>query len=136
MLDRLRLIDTRRVAAWTVLGLGAAAAELGLLRLFYEGLAVPLPVATALAAEVLILVKFVLNDRWVFGHPHPTLDRAVRYHGACAGALVVYWVVINALAGLLGVPYALGFVIGTVASFVWSLVTNFLWVWSRADVRS
>jgi putative flippase GtrA len=136
MLARLRLIDSRRVVGWTVLGLGAAAAELGLLRVLHETLGLPLPVATALAAEMLILVKFVLNDRWVFGHPRPTIDRAVKYHGACAGALIVYLLVINALAGPLGVPYALGFLIGTVASFVWSLVTNFLWVWSRAGVRS
>lgn len=129
-------MDWQRVAGWTVLGVSAAAAELGLLRLLVEGLGIALPVATAVAAETLILVKFVLNDRWVFGHPRPAMDRAMKYHGACAGALVVYWIVINALASLLGVPYAIGFVIGTGASFVWSLVTNFLWVWARAGVRS
>jgi putative flippase GtrA len=125
----------QRVIGWTLLGVSAAAAELGLLRLLVEGVAVPLPIATAVAAETLIVVKFLLNDRFVFGHPRPALDRAVKYHGACAGALVVYWLVINALAALLGVPYAVGFVIGTAASFVWSLFTNFLWVWDRAGVR-
>ena len=125
----------QRVLGWTVLGVSAAAAELALLRALVEGLQVPLPVATALAAETLILVKFLVADRWVFGHPRPAVDRAIKYHGACAGALVVYWLVINALATLLGVPYALGFLIGTGASFVWSLLTNFLWVWDRAGVR-
>jgi putative flippase GtrA len=94
-----------------------------------------LPIATALAAEVLILVKFLLADRWVFGYRRPSIDRAVKYHGACAGALLVYWVVINALSGGLGVAYTLGFLLGTSASFVWSLLTNFLWVWHRAGVR-
>jgi putative flippase GtrA len=125
----------QRVLGWTVLGVSAAAAELALLRALVEGVQVPLPVATALAAETLILVKFLVADRWVFGHPRPAVDRAIKYHGACAGALVVYWLVINALATLLGVPYALGFLIGTGASFVWSLLTNFLWVWDRAGVR-
>jgi putative flippase GtrA len=125
----------QRVVGWTVLGVSAAAAELALLRGLVEGLTVPLPIATALAAETLIIIKFLVADRWVFGHPRPAIDRAVKYHGACAGALVVYWLVINALATLLGVPYALGFLIGTAASFVWSLLTNFLWVWDRAGVR-
>jgi putative flippase GtrA len=128
--------NLHRIAGWSVLGLSAAAAELGLLRALYEGLLVPLPVATVLAAEVLILIKFLVADRWVFGYPRPALDRAVRYHGACAGALVVYWLVINLLSGALGVPYTLGFFLGTAASFVWSLLTNFLWVWARAGVRS
>ena len=64
--------------------------ELGLLRVLYETLGWPLVVATVVAAEVLILGKFVVADRWVFHHPRPAWDRLVRYHGASAGALVVY----------------------------------------------
>ena len=47
---------------------------------------------------MLILAKFLANDRFVFGHPWPTLTRLLRYHGASAGALVVYWLVLNALS--------------------------------------
>src|SRR5215207_1644079 len=126
---------TIRFISWVVLGAGAAVAELGLLKVLYEMLLWPLPIATAVAAEVLILVKFVIADRWVFGHPRPTLHRLLRYHGACAGALVVYWLVINGLAVLLGLAYELGFVLGTGASFVWSLLTNFFWVWARPARR-
>ena len=125
----------QRVASWFVLGLGAALAELGLLRLLYEGLGWPLTVASAVAAETLILVKFAIADRWVFGHARPHLDRLLRYHGACAGALVVYWLVLNGLAGLLGVPYIVAFLLGSGASFAWSLLTNFLWVWTHANVH-
>ena len=108
----------------------AALVELGLLRILYETLGLPLAVATAVAAEVLVLIKFVINDRWVFNHPRPAWDRVWRYHGASAGALVVYWLVINGLAALGGAPYVVGFVVGTGAAFTWSLLTNFLWVWS------
>ena len=120
---------------WLALGIGAAVLELALLKVLYEVLAWPLPVATAVAAEVLILVKFVIADRWVFGHRRPTLNRLLRYHGACAGALAVYWLVINGLA-ILGLAYELAFVAGTAASFAWSLVTNFLWVWARPPART
>jgi len=112
-----------------MLGIAAAGIELLLLRVLYEGLSWDLPVATAVAAETLIVAKFLIADRWIFGYPRPGLTRAIKYHGASAGAFIVYWLVINGLAGLLGLPYALAFLAGTAASFAWSLVTNFLWVW-------
>ena len=89
MLDTPRpMWRTRRVAGWVLIGLTASLVELALLRLLYEVLQWPLPVATATAAEILILVKFVVTDRLVFGHPSPTAERLVRYHGASAGAFV------------------------------------------------
>jgi len=113
-----------------VLGVVAAVLELGLLRVLFELLGWPLPVATAVAAEVLILAKFLIADRWVFGHAWPAWDRLLRYHGASAGALVVYWLVINGLALFFSLPYVVAFVLGTGAAFVWSLISNFLWVWA------
>jgi putative flippase GtrA len=121
----------RRLVGWFVLGVSASLVELALLRGLYELLGWPLPLATAIAAEVLILAKFLLNDRFVFGHAAPTLRRVLRYHGASAGALVVYWLVINALTLFAGVAYVAAFVIGTAAAFTWSLITNFLWVWAQ-----
>ena len=123
--------QSRRLVGWFVIGVTAAVIELALLRVLYEMLAWPLPVATAVAAEVLILAKFFSADRWVFGHTWPAMPRLVRYHGASAGALVVYWLVINGLAVLLGLPYVAGFILGTAAAFAWSLLTNFLWVWAK-----
>ena len=122
---------TRRLVGWVLLGVTASLLELGLLRALYEGLMWPLPVATAVAAEVLIIFKFLMNDRFVFGHAWPTLQRLVKYHGASAGALVVYWLAINALTLLAGVPYVAAFVVSTAAAFTWSLFTNFLWVWAH-----
>jgi putative flippase GtrA len=122
--------QTRRVASWFLIGLTASLVELALLRLLYEGAQWPLPVATAAAAETLILVKFLVTDRWVFGHASPTLERVVRYHGASAGAFIVYWLVVNGLAVLLGLPYIAAFLVGTAAAFSWSLMSNFLWVWA------
>ncbi len=120
----------RRLAGWVIVGVTGAAVELALLRVLVELAAWPLPVATAIAAEVLILAKFLAADRWVFGYLRPAVDRLLKYHGASAGALVVYWLVINGLSELAGVPYVLAFVVGTGAAFLWSSVTNFWWVWA------
>ena len=131
MLDTPRpMWRTRRVAGWVLIGLTASLVELALLRLLYEVLQWPLPVATATAAEILILLKFVVTDRLVFGHASPAMERLLRYHGASAGAFIVYWLVINGLAEVLGLPYIAAFLIGTAAAFTWSLMSNFLWVWA------
>jgi putative flippase GtrA len=124
----------RRLISWVALGVSASLVELGLLRALYEGLVWPFPAATLVSAEVLILIKFVIADRWVFGHRWPAAGRLARYQGASAGALVVSWVVINALSVLLGVPYVVAFVLSTAAAFAWSLASNFLWVWARSPV--
>ena len=119
----------RRLVGWFLLGITASVLELGLLRILVDTLQLALPLSTALAAEVLILFKFLLNDRLVFNHTWPSLGRLVRYHGASAGALVVYWLVVNALSLFVGMLYVVAFVVGTAAAFGWSLLTNFLWVW-------
>ena len=134
--DNLPVPEARvlKLAKWIALGGIAAVLELGLLRALHEGAAVPLPIASFVAAEALILARFFISDRWVFGHARPTRTRLVRYHGACAGALVVYLAVFNLLSTLLGLPYAYAFVLGTGLSFAWSLLTNFLWVWAHPRV--
>jgi putative flippase GtrA len=124
----------RRVVRWVLLGVTASLLELAFLRVLVELVQWPLPLATAVAAEVLILVKFLVNDRFVFGHAWPSLTRLIRYHGASAGALIVYWLVLNALSLLGGVPYVAAFVVGTAAAFTWSLITNFLWVWEQHNL--
>ena len=127
----------RRLASWFLLGLTASLLELVLLRSLYELLHWQLPIASAVAAELLILLKFVLNDRFVFNHTWPTFGRLARYHGASAGALVVYWLTLNALNLLLGLEYVAAFLVGTAAAFTWSLLTNFLWVWAvGTDARA
>jgi putative flippase GtrA len=120
-----------QVGQWIVLGVVALFLELGLLKLLYEVLGMPLALASLIAAEVLILARFVVADRFVFGHPRPTWARLARYHGSCAGALAVSWVILNGVASFLAVPYELAFLLGTGASFLWSLLTNFLWVWAQ-----
>jgi putative flippase GtrA len=122
----------RRVFGWGVVGVVGAGLELLLLSLLKERLLWPLPIATLVAAEVLIVAKFLATDRFVFGYPSPDWPRLLKYHGASAGALVVYWLVINGLSLLAEVPYVVAFVVGTGAAFVWSLATNFLWVWAHA----
>ena len=120
---------TRELFGWVVVGVGGAALELGLLRVLVDGLLWAVPIASFVAAEALIIGKFLVTDRFVFGHPHPTYRRAAKYQGASTGALAVSWLVLNGFV-LVGVVYPIAFLVGTAAAFTWSLLTNFLWVWA------
>jgi putative flippase GtrA len=120
------------LSGWAGLGFAAALIELGLLRLLVDAWLVPAWLASVLAAEALILARFAIADRWVFRFPRPTFDRLARYQGACLGALGVYLVTFNAVMLGGGADYRLAFVAGTAASVLWSLATNFLWVWRTA----
>ncbi len=118
-------------AGWFGLGVLAFVFELAVLALLHQYLRWPLWLASAVAAEIVLLARFLSTDRLVFGYERPTFGRAWRFHVSAAGSFAISWLVLNASAALLGLPYGLALFAGTVASFVWSSLTNFLWVWRR-----
>jgi putative flippase GtrA len=116
-------------AGWFALGLLAFLFELGLLALLHQGLGMHLWQASALAGEVVVLSRFLSTDRFVFGYATPSFGRCWRFHVAAAGSFTVSWLVLNGSAHALGLPYPVATFVGSVAAFVWSGLTNFLWVW-------
>jgi len=126
-----RRTHLRQFCGWFVLGLVAFAAEVALLDLLYQRLRCPLWFASAVAAEAVLLARFMTTDRLVFGQTKPTFVRCVRFHAAAAGSFAVSWLVLNGSATLLGVPYVAAVFMGSVAAFLLSALTNFLWVWRR-----
>lgn len=120
-------------AAWFGLGLLAFAAEVGLLAVFHQWLGIHLWLASAIAAEIVLLARFVSNDRLVFGHATPSFGRCWRFHVAALGSFTVSWLVLNGSAHVLACPYAVAAFFGSVAAFGWSGLTNFFWVWRPRD---
>jgi putative flippase GtrA len=119
---------------WFILGVVAFGAEIIVLGVLHQWLACPLWLASALAAETVLLGRFLSTDRLVFGHARPTFARCWRFHAAAAGAFTVSWLVLNGSAAALHVQYVLAAFLGSVAAFGWSGLTNFLWVW-RSHAR-
>jgi putative flippase GtrA len=119
----------RQFAGWFVLGLVAFGAEVLVLGVLHQWLGLPLWLASALAAEGVLLGRFFSTDRFVFGCARPSVSRCWRFHVAAAGSFVVSWIVLNGSTALLDVHYAVAAFLGSVASFIWSALTNFLWVW-------
>jgi putative flippase GtrA len=123
------LVQLRHFGGWFMLGLAAFGGEVVLLGVLHQWLKCPLWLASAVAAECVLLARFLSTDRLVFGYAAPTLARCGRFHAAAAGSFAVSWVVLNGTATVFGVPYVAAAFLGSVASFVWSGLTNFLWVW-------
>ena len=122
----------RQFGGWFALGVLAFGGEVVLLALLYQHLRCPLWLASAVAAEAVLLARFMATDRLVFGHARPTLVRCGRFHGAGMGSFAVSWLVLNGAAALLGLPYVAAALLGSVAAFLWSALSNFLWVWRPA----
>jgi putative flippase GtrA len=85
-------------------------------------------VATTISTELPLLLRFLINDRWVFGNRRPTWARLWQFHLASAGGAIVWWIVANALPRF-GVHYLIASLAGTACSVCFSMLSNFLWIW-------
>jgi putative flippase GtrA len=126
--------DRRRVGYWWIVGLAFTLLNVPVLYLLVDVIAIPLATATLVAGEAGLLARFLVNDRWVFGHRRPTLLRLWQYHAAAAGGFVIWWVATNVLSRG-GLYYLAAALLATGASVAWSMATNFLWVWRRKPSR-
>ncbi|MES2692354.1 MAG: GtrA family protein [Verrucomicrobiota bacterium] len=128
-------IDHARIARhpvvrWSMVGGVFALLTLALIELFSGVLHWPYWLATALQAEITTILRFLVNDRWVFGHKRPTWRRCWQYHVANAGGFAVWYIATNLLQRG-GVHYLVAPVLGAMCSAGVSLLSNFLWVWRK-----
>jgi putative flippase GtrA len=133
-------VPTRVVqfAGWFALGVLAFGIEIVLLTVLHQWFKVSLWIASAMAAEIVLIGRFLTTDRFVFGYTRPSLGRCGRFHISALGSFLVSWLVLNSAAAMLGVQYVQAAFLGSVAAFAWSGLTNFLWVWRplrTEDVR-
>jgi putative flippase GtrA len=123
----------RALRRWWIVGLVFFGGGMGMLYVARDILGMPLIWGTTLAAEVTLLLRFGINDWWVFGHPRPTWTRLWQFHVASAGGAAIWWVVANMLPRF-GVHYLIAATAGTACSVGFSMLTNFLWIWrGRGD---
>lgn len=115
---------------WWIVGFGFVGVNIGLLYVLVDLLGLPVLVATLIAAEGGLLLRFVVNDRWVFRQSQITLQRLWQYHVAMASSFAVWWVTTNAIV-LFGGHYMVATVIGMACSILISICTNFFWIWTR-----
>jgi putative flippase GtrA len=126
----LQKVPWRSLGRWLIVGLAFLGVGTALLYVAVDLLHMPLVVATLVSAEVTLLIRFLINDRWVFGFRFPTWKRLWQFHVAGAGGFGIWWVVTNALPRF-GVHYLIASAAGSASSMFLSILTNFLWIWRK-----
>lgn len=131
-------IDHARIARhpmvkWSIVAGIFAVLGLGMLQVFFKVLHWPYWLSTALQAEICTMLRFLVNDRWVFGHARPTWPRLWQYHVANAGGFAVWWVAAN-LIQRTGVHHLLSAMLAALCSVGVSMLSNFFWVWRKKPV--
>jgi len=115
---------------WWIAGLSFFFIGLVTLYVLMDLLGIPIFLGSLLAAEATTIIRYTINDRWVFSQRHPSWTRFWQFHVANAGGLVVWFAAVNILPRL-GVHYLLASTAGTGCSVLVSLATNFLWIWRK-----
>src|SRR5262245_14741056 len=121
---KLRQLPWRAIGRWWVVGLSFFAIGIPILYLLIDVLKLRLIWGTLLAAEVTTILRYGINDRWVFGELRPTWKRFWQFHVANAGGFVIWYSSVNLLPTL-GVHYLIASVVGTGTSVFMSMATNF-----------
>lgn len=126
---------------WFAVGVFFTGFNFPVLYLLQQKLLLPNMVAILIASEISLIVRFFVNDRWVFGQTRPTWKRFGQYHVATASSSLIWngaaiaadallmWQSVAILPGWLQLQLAA--LIGTCCSFGWSMFTNFFWVWRQ-----
>lgn len=120
----------RSLGRWWIVGLAFYFAGITLLYYFVHTLRTTLVLGTLLSAEITLLLRFFINDRWVFKHLRPTWGRLWQYHLASAGSTVVWWLVCNALPKF-GIHYLVAATVGSACAVLFGMASNFLWIWRK-----
>jgi putative flippase GtrA len=123
----------RRGRWFAVAGLFTAVG-LGLLKVFVDVLHWPYALSTLVQSETCNVLRFFVNDRWVFGRRRPTWKRLGQYHVANALGFAVWWAGANGLKAL-GMNYLLASIVAMLGSFGVSWITNFRWIWRKRHHR-
>lgn len=126
---REKIAKDKRVRWFLVAGLFTALG-LGLLKVFVDVWHWPYALSTLVQSETCNLLRFFVNDRWVFGRRRPTWTRLWQYHVANALGFIVWWGGANGLKAL-GMNYLLASLLAMLGSVGVSLLSNFGWVWRQ-----
>lgn len=113
---------------WLAAGVAFMGVTSAFLFLFVDLLGASVAIGTLLALEASTLLRYYVNDKWVFAAPSMSWRRLWHYHVANAGASAVWWVATNILNHF-GVHHLVAAILAVGLSTGVSMASNFLWVW-------
>ena len=118
------------IGRWWAVGGSFFLVGLGMLYICMDVVGMPLLLGTLLVAEVTTIVRYAINDRWVFGERRLSWTRLWQFHVANVGGFAIWWAATNFLARA-GIHNMLASTAGTARSVLFSVLTNFLWIWRK-----
>jgi putative flippase GtrA len=134
---------------WWIVGIGFAVGSIPMLQVFEQNMQMPPWLSSILVAELTTLLRYPMNDRWVFRRPRLSWVRLWQYHVANAGSAVLWVIVYNTLGILFqmdgtflaqwqgtAIERTIKALVATAFSVGLSMVTNFLWIWRSKASRS
>jgi len=119
---------TYPLVRWLAAGLAFMGITSAFLYLFVDLLGASVMVGTLLALEASTLLRFFVNEKWVFASQAMSWRRLGQYHVANAGASAIWWTATNLLSHF-GVHHILAAILAVGFSTGFSIASNFLWVW-------
>ena len=134
-IKRLKQIISPQVIRWLAVGVLCAGIGLGLIKILAGMLAWPYALVTVCSGEICTILRFLMVDRWVFGHQRPTGKKLWQYHVANVAGFAIWWSATNVLKAT-GANYLLAPVFAMFFSVGFNLLSNFLWIWRKPAVES
>jgi dolichol-phosphate mannosyltransferase len=119
-----------------VVGVSGIIVNEGVLIYLKEYIHLSLPVASIFAIELSIISNFIWNDVWTFKSdskqalPH-RWQRFLSFQVVSIGGAIINFVILNALATLLGVDYRIANILGILVAFAWNFWVNRRVTWIR-----
>lgn len=104
----------------------------GLLYLLHGRWLITLWLAQVIAIESAIICNYLLNDRWTFHHPHPTLERFLRFNGVSLVSLIVNILVVQLATRYTPIHYLAANAVGVVVAFGVNYLLNVYWAYGKA----
>jgi putative flippase GtrA len=104
----------------------------GLLYLLHGRWQFALWLAQVIAIESAIICNYLLNDRWTFHHPRPTLERFFRFNGVSLVSLVVNILVVQVGTRYTPIHYLAANAVGVVVAFGVNYLLNVYWAYGKA----
>ena len=95
---------------------------------FVEIYGINVYLATFLAAEINTILRYFVNNFFVFNRSEFSVRGIFNYHIANAGALAIWWIASSVFI-FLGVHYLYAGVMAVAFSTLFSFYSNFFWVW-------
>lgn len=104
----------------------------GLLFLGHGKLGLALWLAQIIAIESAIVCNYLLNDRWTFHHPRPSVQRFLRFNSVSLVSLGVNLLVVQVSTHLTSLHYLAANALGVLIAFAVNYLLNVYWAYGRA----